>query len=170
MKKIILASALLVSAAVNVSAQMRYFCYDESGNRSSRKTVGCNIIEPTKPPKGPVILRESNIAAFNNALLYPNLTAPDAIATNSNTGTTHAIGNATLYPNPTTGILHVEFDEVSNMTYQLYDMTGRIIREGNAEATQRFTLDITQQMSGLYLLRIQIKDEPITHTWQIMNQ
>jgi Secretion system C-terminal sorting domain len=170
MKKIILASALLVSAALNSHAQMRYFCYDESGNRTSRKTIGCNVIEPSKPGPGPVVMRETNAAAFNPALLYPNLTTPDGVVTNPSTGTTHIIGNATLYPNPTTGVLRVEFDEASTMTYQLFDMTGRLIRAGEAEATQRFMLDITQQINGLYMLRIQIKDEPMPHTWQIMKQ
>jgi Secretion system C-terminal sorting domain len=170
MKKIILVSALLVSAAISSHAQMRYFCYDESGNRTSRKTIGCNVIEPSKPGPGPVMMRESNLATFQNTLLFPNLTTPDGAVASQSTNTKQIIANATLYPNPTTGILRVEFDEASTMTYQLFDMTGRLVREGNAEATQRFMLDITQQMNGLYILRIQIKDEPMPHTWQIMKQ
>ena len=60
-----------------------------------------------------------------------------------------------LYPNPTTGILNVEFRNVnyeSDATLQLLDLEGRLLQEFTIHNSQ-FTIDITPLPAGTYLLR-----------------
>ena len=72
-----------------------------------------------------------------------------------------AFENKTLYPNPTTGLIHLAASVTGTVT--LYDQTGRRLMAWDAEA-EHHTLDISSLAPGLYLLTL--SDEtgrPITH-------
>ena len=60
-----------------------------------------------------------------------------------------------LYPNPTTGILNVEFRNVnfeSGATLQLLDLEGRLLQEFKIQ-NPKFQIDLSPYPSGTYLLR-----------------
>jgi hypothetical protein len=54
-----------------------------------------------------------------------------------------------VYPNPTTGQLHVE--HAGNTPYQITDLSGKIIETGELNGN---AIDMTNQPNGNYFLRI----------------
>ncbi|GAB3827772.1 hypothetical protein GCM10028821_12050 [Hymenobacter jeollabukensis] len=68
-------------------------------------------------------------------------------------------GAFTFWPNPTQGRLHIVADKAH--TIQLVDMTGRVIRQLPASATET-TLDVRQLPAGVYLLRVDYADGSVT--------
>lgn len=60
---------------------------------------------------------------------------------------------STVYPNPSQGIFEIttstELDE-----YVVYSMEGRIIRQGNLNGSQKFSLDLSAESNGIYLLEM----------------
>ena len=59
-----------------------------------------------------------------------------------------AFDNIVVFPNPTTGVLNIRTN--LDVTYSLYDFTGReIVKDSNEE-----TIDITTLPNGVYFLSI----------------
>jgi len=58
-----------------------------------------------------------------------------------------------VYPNPTFGLLNITLTTFDNESYQLFDMMGKEIKRGNFTSAQT-TIDISEEGSGQYLLRI----------------
>ena len=58
-----------------------------------------------------------------------------------------------VYPNPTFGLLNVTLTTFDNESYQLFDMMGKEIKRGSFTSAQT-TIDISEEGSGQYLLRI----------------
>ncbi len=56
-----------------------------------------------------------------------------------------------VYPNPTTGVLHLEADLEQEIKYVLYNSLGQAIREGSFKASK--TLNITDLNQGVYILQ-----------------
>jgi hypothetical protein len=166
MQKIIMASTFVWCIIGSATAQTRYFCYDEAGNRTTRSLTKCTSL--TKPGTPPV-LREGSTARPEE-LSVLSLAQPEAIGivTAPSTTATPTQNGATLYPNPTTGISQLTFDGVYSFSYQLYDISGRLLRQGSMEGVQMHTFDITNQVSGLYVLQIQVKETGKSYTWQVM--
>jgi hypothetical protein len=167
MQKIIIASTIIGCIIGSATAQTRYFCYDEAGNRTTRSTTKCTSL--TKPGTPPV-LREGDIHLRPEAITSLSLTQPDAIGIAMAPSTTapSTQNGATLYPNPTTGISQLTFDGTYSFSYQLYDISGRLLRQGNLEGVQTHLFDITSQVSGLYVLQIHVKETEKSYTWQVM--
>lgn len=73
-----------------------------------------------------------------------------------------------IYPNPTTGLINVEFYNVINTgTFMISAMTGGMVLQYNlTQPTSLVTLDITPQPPGTYLLTVMTGDDvesfPIT--------
>lgn len=56
-----------------------------------------------------------------------------------------------VYPNPTTGVLHLEADLEQEIKYVLYNSLGQAIREGDFKASK--TLNIRDLNQGVYILQ-----------------
>ena len=54
-----------------------------------------------------------------------------------------------LYPNPTTGTIHLS---VNNVSYQLFDYTGKLLKE---ETVENHQVDLTSLSNGIYTLIIE---------------
>ena len=74
-----------------------------------------------------------------------------------------------LYPNPTNDIINLTFQtqETETISLLLYDITGRLIKtiDKGQKATGIFNrrIDLSQQESGIYFLRLQTKKGEFTH-------
>lgn len=56
-----------------------------------------------------------------------------------------------VYPNPSTGVLHLEADLEQEIKYVLYNSLGQAIREGDFKASK--TLNIRDLNQGVYILQ-----------------
>lgn len=58
----------------------------------------------------------------------------------------------TIYPNPSTGIFTISFDEIpSNTTIQVFDMMGRLRKSVMAEYVEQ-TIDVSELENGMYII------------------
>ncbi|MEM1326674.1 MAG: T9SS type A sorting domain-containing protein [Bacteroidota bacterium] len=71
-----------------------------------------------------------------------------------------------VQPNPTSGELFIQIDQPKALPqqYALYDMTGRLVRQWEVDATirQEQNIDLSAYDDGIYLLRIQIENDVLT--------
>lgn len=58
-----------------------------------------------------------------------------------------------VYPNPSSGIFNLQFDNPTEFHYEVYNLLGQIIKEGKANASQ-FQVDLTDNPAGIYLIRV----------------
>jgi hypothetical protein len=56
-----------------------------------------------------------------------------------------------IYPNPSTGLLNIEIENLSNHYYKVIDAVGKVLQEGKLQ-TQ--TLDISNLGAGVYRMVI----------------
>ena len=61
------------------------------------------------------------------------------------------------YPNPTSHLLHVQFDGEAQRMLWLHDMNGKMILQSNSQATHN-DIDISSVISGTYVLKIIYED------------
>ena len=66
-----------------------------------------------------------------------------------------------IYPNPTTGVLKLDFSDNEIFTVKVYDLLGKVIIE-RSEVTLSETIDITQYANGVYIISIQSGDKIFT--------
>lgn len=72
--------------------------------------------------------------------------------------------NLVLYPNPTKDFIHLTFDtlETESISVLLYDITGRLIKiidnEQKIHGTFSRIIDLSQQESGIYFLKLHTKN------------
>jgi hypothetical protein len=61
-----------------------------------------------------------------------------------------------IYPNPTTGMLKLNINEVSlpGLQYLLFDSTGKLISQKKIEGNET-EVSLTQQQAGIYFIKIQ---------------
>lgn len=73
-----------------------------------------------------------------------------------------------IYPNPTSGVLHIkpEGDEELNYQIEIIDVIGRTIYTSSENNAQGTTIDISGNASGIYFLKIKYTD--ITQTKRIV--
>lgn len=90
------------------------------------------------------------------------ISVPSAIVQNNdnNEGTMNKSMNVTLYPNPSSGDVMVEFEKASVCTGELLDATGRIVRSFEMDETQR-THGLSSLSQGVYVLVIHYLDGAI---------
>jgi YD repeat-containing protein len=137
----ILSFLLLLLGNLSGNAQTTYsFTYDAAGNRLSR------II----PLKSARIANQDTLA--NKQKTFDDL-----------------IGNrpVKIYPNPTKGLLKVEFPfvEETSATLMVYSAQGALVR--SIQVTSTFTeIDLSNQPSGMYILRIGIGE--LSSEWKII--
>lgn len=65
------------------------------------------------------------------------------------------------YPNPTKGIIYVAFNDKpqKNITVQIFDITGRFIRDAQDINQNNYTLDISDLQNGIYILNIKSNEK-----------
>ncbi len=71
--------------------------------------------------------------------------------------------NISVFPNPTSGLITLSLDgieTISDYTYKLYDLIGRIIKYGFPENIQT-QIDISYLSSGAYILVVTGLDKPV---------
>jgi len=66
--------------------------------------------------------------------------------------------DASISPNPSTGIFEVK--GIPRGTYQIHDITGRIIQSGELE--NDFSINISTEAQGVYFISIQMENEFVT--------
>jgi hypothetical protein len=71
----------------------------------------------------------------------------------SGTGETAAEKNVRIYPNPTQGLFTIEHDSRKNVTYQIIDLTGKIILQGTLKG-KLTPVDLAGYGNGVYILKI----------------
>lgn len=60
-----------------------------------------------------------------------------------------------IYPNPTNGIIKVDLNDLSkSMEIEIIDSYGRIIKSNQTKGQNSVEIDLSNYMSGLYLIRI----------------
>lgn len=73
-----------------------------------------------------------------------------------------------LHPVPASSDLFVtlpEMDAASEAHYELVDLTGRILREGDFELGTRQKLNVEGLHAGSYLLRIRTDEDELVRKW-----
>lgn len=74
-----------------------------------------------------------------------------ACVTISGVGLDENVMNASLFPNPTSGTVTVQFPNELNLeTIIVTDVTGRIIRSNENITTQNYEVDLTHEAKGIY--------------------
>ena len=70
---------------------------------------------------------------------------------------THTDLDVRVFPNPTTGMLHVQCSEPVQQIV-IYDLSGRQIMSYNGQAEQLNTLNVNSLTNGVYFIRILTQD------------
>ena len=60
-----------------------------------------------------------------------------------------------IYPNPTTGFFHIEFEDGDFL--EVIDMMGRVVISKQLANRNKITVDLTANSKGIYLIRIRSK-------------
>jgi hypothetical protein len=140
MRKILLIISLFC-ALQTVQPQIQ-FAYDEAGN---------------------CVLKYKTVVMSAPRANAPSNNAPDtdeSVQSSDNVKVEDMIGNIkiTLFPNPTKGLLQLEFENKSAETtvnYTLTDINGKYIA-GGKRADNPLNLNLSNYAAGAYLLRITI--------------
>ena len=67
----------------------------------------------------------------------------------------------TVYPNPSTGIVNIKKSGIIDMTYELYNTTGILVKSGNLDSP--YDLDLRNMRKGLYFINITYDSGTETH-------
>ncbi|MBB3696624.1 InlB B-repeat-containing protein [Flammeovirga yaeyamensis] len=65
-----------------------------------------------------------------------------------------------VYPNPSNGVVNVEFASSDQVTYKVVSLNGALLKEG--VFTNKVSIDLSDQTPGLYLIELQTKDGFVT--------
>lgn len=81
---------------------------------------------------------------------------PYRIANPSNSDIPTTKKRATVYPNPTDGLINIKLDNSIEGNYQIFDISGKlIVQEGKINNQNQFQIEISKQLiSGIYILKI----------------
>ncbi|QQS29570.1 MAG: T9SS type A sorting domain-containing protein [Sphingobacteriales bacterium] len=66
-----------------------------------------------------------------------------------------------VYPNPANKVLHVGFSETNSRKLSISDMTGRVVSQ-KTTSNQTETIDLSEFLSGVYVVSIQTDQEMVT--------
>ncbi len=70
-----------------------------------------------------------------------------------------------VYPNPTTGMITIEFNQNSgeNCKVSVSNLTGAVVFRKELTDVDNYQIDLTNQISGFYVLRIVINNQSYVH-------
>ena len=71
-----------------------------------------------------------------------------------------------VYPNPTTNYLTLKTEDNSNMSYQLYDLQGRVI-ENKKVSSNATNISLEGQATATYFLKV-VKNNQIIKTFKVI--
>jgi hypothetical protein len=74
-----------------------------------------------------------------------------------------------VFPNPTTKIVNLNIDKYEGVTYYLFDVTGKLLKEEVAVAEQT-VLEMTDYPKGTYLLKLAGKENKSLKTYKIIKK
>jgi hypothetical protein len=142
--KRILVLLFCVCYCITVSGQARKFWYDESGNRTSRKTI----------------------------TLSKSATGVSEEKSEQNEPITDEIGEASIliFPNPARSLITVEIQGLENNRgdmITLYDQSGRLVLT-LTNLTWSNNLDMSALQTGIYFMVIKLKNN--TTKWSIIKE
>jgi hypothetical protein len=60
----------------------------------------------------------------------------------------------TAYPNPTTGIINVEYNSQTPVQFDVINMLGENVLSQNTNNTKNTTIDVSSLTKGLYFLQM----------------
>ncbi len=89
-----------------------------------------------------------NVGGYGNHIWIDNV----MIGVPENVETVQQAPSLQVYPNPSRGIFNVSLENPENRVYTVTDSMGRVVKSG--ASSKRFTIDITDQSQGLYMLSI----------------
>lgn len=145
--------SLLMLSALGLAAQQEFsYSYDESGNRILRQIIYLRTtpIDFIEADKGGLIQSQNQESL--------------AVTTSMENG------NVAIYPNPTKGVLRVEFQEWQGELEGkliLIGASGQILHSSNALSLAN-TIDLRKEASGTYYLKIKLKGE--SREWTIIKK
>lgn len=85
----------------------------------------------------------------------------DEVALSLGTGIFDTYGNQiNIYPNPTKGELNISFDERTAEKYNVYDLTGRLVKSGKVESRNQ-KVELLDQNKGVYMIELVFTDQAI---------
>jgi len=87
------------------------------------------------------------------------ITAPPG-GSNSNSIIQYSEMEIGIYPNPSTGIFNIKFNDNGTKTFKLYDMKGSIVTEFNS-SLKVIQLDLSRYENGMYILEVYSKNTVI---------
>lgn len=68
-----------------------------------------------------------------------------------------------IYPNPTSGIISISFEEITEMNIQVFDLTGKIVHSVNEKPlSTSIDLDISSFSKGIYFIKIDSGGNSVT--------
>jgi|GEM_PF-1343539 hypothetical protein len=73
-----------------------------------------------------------------------------------------------VYPNPVADILYISVPELTDLTWTLYDLNGKVLLEGNERQTQLQNITVSQLASGQYVLLVAEMDTNHSQMFKIL--
>ena len=155
---------LMICLTPNVWSQKVEYQYDAAGNRKLRKVITLRGDDPGEGGKSKSAASDmQNTAdAVSAAERYEDLLGERKIM---------------IYPNPTQGIIRVEFQdsgfriqeagEMKNARLLLYNALGKLLQQVN-RVNATHTLDLSQYPAGVYIL--QIVEDKEKSEWKIVKE
>ncbi|SEP55973.1 LamG-like jellyroll fold domain-containing protein [Flavobacterium urocaniciphilum] len=70
--------------------------------------------------------------------------------------------NIKLYPNPTSNILYIEFNDLSNVVVELIDLNGRVLMNKTLSSTSN-SIDLSSYNTAIYLLKVSSNEGASTY-------
>lgn len=141
MKKIVLLLTVILIYMTSYSQNIIAYDYDDSGNRIARYVV---VLKTSKvDTSGKTDIKE-----------YKGLLGKQ---------------NVSVFPNPTQGIINVQFTEIpAEVTIlEIYDMNGRIIHTVVLNGTSSI-IDLSGQSSGTYIMII--RSGTLKSEWKVIKE
>jgi len=64
-----------------------------------------------------------------------------------------------LYPNPTKSTLNIDLNSQSDVSFQVFDILGKLVTQGNSNADMTLEIDVSSLENGLYIIKISSGDK-----------
>ena len=72
------------------------------------------------------------------------------------------VTDITIYPNPANGIFNIELKSLSNISFDVYDITGKTILNRIDIKTNKSVLNLSNYSEGIYFIKLISEDGTIT--------